>query len=88
MFPTEVENFLLTHPDVAQAAVLGAPHPRMGHVVRAFVVARPGSALTSGEVVRFARKRLAGYKVPYGVELLAELPRLPGGKVDKRALAG
>jgi acyl-CoA synthetase (AMP-forming)/AMP-acid ligase II len=86
VFPAEVESFLLTHPDVVQAAVLGGAHPRMGEVVRAFVVARPGSELTPGAVLRFARGKIAGYKVPYGIEIVPELPKLPGGKVDKRAL--
>jgi len=86
VFPAEVESFLLTHPDVLGAAVLGGAHPRMGEVVRAFVVARPGSELTPGALLRFARGKIAGYKVPYGIEILDELPRLPGGKVDKGAL--
>jgi acyl-CoA synthetase (AMP-forming)/AMP-acid ligase II len=82
VFPAEVENFLLTHPDVTQAAVLGAPHPRMGQVVKAFVVADAAPA----ELIRFARANIAGYKVPYGIEIVDALPRLANGKVDKQAL--
>jgi acyl-CoA synthetase (AMP-forming)/AMP-acid ligase II len=82
VFPAEVENFLLTHPDVTQAAVLGAPHPRMGQVVKAYVVADAAPA----ELIRFARANIAGYKVPYGIEVIDELPRLANGKIDKQAL--
>jgi acyl-CoA synthetase (AMP-forming)/AMP-acid ligase II len=82
VFPAEVENFLLTHPDVSEAAVVGAPHPRMGEVVKAYVVATAASA----ELVRFARRNIAGYKVPYGIEIRDALPKLPNGKIDKGAL--
>lgn len=87
VFPSEVEGFLMTHPDVAQAVVAGVPHDRMGEVLRAWVVLRPGTATTSGALVRFARERIAGYKVPYGVEIVDELPLLPSGKPDRTALS-
>jgi acyl-coenzyme A synthetase/AMP-(fatty) acid ligase len=82
VFPAEVETFLLTHPEVSEAAVVGVPHARMGAVVKAYVVADAAPA----ELVRFARKHIAGYKVPYGIELRDALPKLPNGKVDKGAL--
>ena len=83
VFPAEVESFLLTHPDVSQAAVVGAPHPRMGEVVKAYVVAEHA---TPADLIRYARQNIAGYKVPYGIELRDELPKLPNGKIDKGAL--
>ena len=86
VFPAEVEGFLLTHPDVAEVAVIGAPHARMGEVVKAFVVADPAKPLTPGDLLRFARGRIAGYKVPYGIEIVDALPKLPGGKIDRKAL--
>jgi HIP---CoA ligase len=82
VFPAEVETFLLTHPEVSEAAVVGAPHPRMGEVVKAYVVA---SAAPS-ELTRYARQNIAGYKVPYGIEVRDSLPRLANGKIDKGAL--
>ncbi len=87
VFPAEVESFLLTHPAIEQAVVIGAPHPVLGEAAQAFVVPGPGSALEAREVVRFARSGIAGYKVPYVVRVLDVLPLLPSGKPDRRALA-
>lgn len=86
VFPAEVESFLLTHPAIEQAAVVGRPHPALGEALHAFVVAGDGVVLEPREVVRFARERIAGYKVPYLVTIVAELPLLPSGKPDRRAL--
>lgn len=87
VFPAEVEGFLLTHPDVVQVAIVGAPHPTMGEVLQAFVVARPGSNLTTTALLQFARARIAGYKLPYAIKMLLELPMLTSGKPDRVALA-
>jgi fatty-acyl-CoA synthase len=86
--PAEVEGLLLTHPDVEAAAVVGMPHARMGEALAAYVVPRAGATPRPADVVRFARERLAGYKVPYAVEIVEELPLLPSGKVDRGALRG
>lgn len=84
--PAEVEAVLLSHPDVANAAVVGVPDERMGEALRAFVAVRPGAELTAASLVGFARSRIAGYKVPYAIELLPELPLLPSGKPDRKKL--
>ncbi|PWT80875.1 MAG: hypothetical protein C5B57_11575 [Blastocatellia bacterium] len=86
VFPAEVEGLLLTHPDVVQAAVIGWPHPVTGETVRAFVVARPGSDLTPRDLLQFARLRIAGYKLPYVIQMLHELPVLSTGKPDRATL--
>jgi HIP---CoA ligase len=87
VFPAEVENFLLTHPDVAQAAVVGVPHETRGESLRAFVVPREGSELTAAALRGYLRRGIAGYKIPYDIQLLAELPLLPSGKADRAALS-
>jgi acyl-CoA synthetase (AMP-forming)/AMP-acid ligase II len=87
VFPGEVEGFLLTHPDVLQAAVLGVPHDVMGEAVKAFIVPRPGSNLTAPALLQYARPRIAGYKLPFVIRLLAEMPLLATGKPDRAALA-
>ncbi len=85
--PAEVEAVLLAHPDVAKAAVVGVPDERMGEALRAYVAVRPGAELTAASLVAFVRSRIAGYKVPYAIEMLPELPLLPSGKPDRKALA-
>lgn len=87
VFPAEVESFLERHPAIAQAAVIGVPHQTLGESLEAFVVPGPGEELDPREVVRFARAGIAGYKVPYAVQIVDELPLLSSGKADRRALA-
>lgn len=87
VFPAEVESFLLTHPEIGQASVVGVPHAQMGETLHAFVVPSPAAELQGHDVVRFARAGIAGYKVPYGVSVVEELPLLASGKPDRRALA-
>ncbi len=87
VFPAEVESFLLTHPGIGQASVIGVPHAAMGETLHAFVVPSPEAALAGRDVVSFARAGIAGYKVPYGVSVLPELPLLASGKPDRRELA-
>ena len=87
VFPAEVEGALLEHPDVAQAVVVGTADERMGEVLQAFVVARPGAETTPIALLRHLRGRIAGYKLPYRIHVLPELPLLASGKPDRRALA-
>ena len=87
VFPAEVEGFLMTHPDVAQAAVVGVADERMGEALEAFVVPREGASLAPADLLRYARPRLAGYKLPYRINLMDELPLLASGKPDRGALA-
>jgi acyl-CoA synthetase (AMP-forming)/AMP-acid ligase II len=86
VYPAEVEQVLARLDGVADAAVVGMADARLGEVGRAFVVPRPGFALSSEEVLAFCRERLANYKVPRRVEFRGELPRNPSGKVLKRVL--
>jgi long-chain acyl-CoA synthetase len=86
VFPGEVEDALRSHPDVADAAVIGEPHPRTGESVVAFVVARPGRRPDPVELSRHAGRRLARYKLPTRVEVVDSLPRTLAGKLVRRAL--
>ena len=86
VFPGEVEAALAECPGVGEVVVVGVGDPKWGEVGRAFVVRRPGHALSAADVVAHARSRLAGYKVPKSVVMLDDLPRLGSGKPDRRAL--
>src|SRR5262249_33981299 len=85
--PAEVEAALLAHPGVANVAVLGVPDERMGEALAAYVSPQPGKDLSPRDLIAFARSRIAGYKVPYAIEILPELPLLPSGKPDRKALS-
>jgi long-chain acyl-CoA synthetase len=87
VFPSEVESVLLAHPDVAEAAVVGVPHAELGEDIAAFVVLRPGAGTTADALIAHCRERLAGYKYPRRVTLMAALPRSSTGKVLKAKLA-
>jgi acyl-CoA synthetase (AMP-forming)/AMP-acid ligase II len=84
--PAEVESCLLEHPDLVGAVIVGLPDERLGHRLAAFVVRRDGSPVRTGDVLRHVRGRLAGYKVPYRVEFMDDLPRLATGKPDRQAI--
>ena len=80
----EVENALLAHPDVADAAVVAVPHEKWGERPVAVVVRREGAAVSEAELLAHVRERLAAFKVPDRVEFRDALPRTSTGKVLKR----
>jgi fatty-acyl-CoA synthase len=82
----EVEEAMFEHPAVAEVAVFGIPHPYWVEAVTAVVVPKPGATVTADELLEHARIRLAGYKRPKYVELVASLPKNPSGKILKRDL--
>jgi fatty-acyl-CoA synthase len=86
VYPAEVENLLRGHPAVADAAVLGVPHPAWGEAGAAFVVLRPGASLDAAEALAFCDGRLARYKHPATVRFVDEIPRTASGKIQKHLL--
>jgi acyl-CoA synthetase (AMP-forming)/AMP-acid ligase II/thioesterase domain-containing protein/acyl carrier protein len=85
--PFEVDQALLTHPDVVQAAAFSMPDERLGEDVAAAVVLRPGAAATGDDLRAYAAERLPYFKVPRRIVVLDELPRGPTGKIVRTGLA-
>jgi long-chain acyl-CoA synthetase len=87
VFPQEVEAVLLSHPAVAEAAVVGVPDVDLGEEVAAFVSLKRTEKLTSEDLLGYCREHLARYKYPRQVHILPELPKGPTGKILKAALS-
>jgi HIP---CoA ligase len=83
-YPAEIEGFLLSHPAVAQAAVIGVPDDRLGQVGKAFIVRK--GPISAEELIGWCRERMAGFKVPRSVQFLDSLPLNATGKVVKDLL--
>lgn len=86
VYPREIEDTLLTHPGVQDAAVLGIPDPLKGEAVKAFIIPKEGEHLERADILDFLRPKLARYKLPQVIEFVDSLPRSPSGKVLKRLL--
>ncbi|HYR96420.1 MAG TPA: AMP-binding protein [Candidatus Binatus sp.] len=86
VYPREIEETLLAHPDVAEAAVVGAPDALYGEVVWAFLVSRADGTLDEGSVARWCSERLADFKRPARITIVPELPKGPTGKILKAPL--
>ena len=86
IYPREIDELLYKHPSVAEAAAFGVPDPLYGEDVAAFVVLKEGREVSGEEVAAYCRERLADYKCPKSVRVVASLPKGPTGKVLKREL--
>jgi fatty-acyl-CoA synthase len=86
VYPVEIENLLHTHPKVKQAQVIGVPDHRLGEVGMAFVELRDGAACSEQEIIDFASRRIANFKVPRYVKFITDYPMTGSGKVRKFVL--
>lgn len=86
VFPAEIESVLVNHPKIKNVAVIGVFDAMRGEVPKAFIVANNGEELTQEEVKIYCRQHLSRFKLPRVVEFLDELPKLPNGKINKKAL--
>lgn len=86
VYPREIDDVLLAHPAVADAASVGVPDDFRGEVVRAFVVLRDNARVGEGEILAHCRANLAAYKVPVSVTFIAALPKTGVSKIDRKAL--
>jgi fatty-acyl-CoA synthase len=83
VYPREIEEFLYTHPDVADVQVIGVPDERYGEELMAWVVLRPGASCTEEEVREFCKGKIAYFKIPRYVKLVDSFPMTITGKVQK-----
>ncbi len=86
VFPDEVDEVLMAHPAILEAATIGVPDEERGETVKSFIVLQEGQALTATQVEKYAREHLAPYKIPRQVEFLAELPKSSVMKILRREL--
>ena len=85
VYPNEVEDIIVGHPDVIEAAAIGIPDPKSSEAVKVFVVSK-NPALTEKDVIAYARENLTAYKVPKTIEFREELPKTNVGKILRREL--
>ncbi len=87
VYPREIEEVLMTHPDVSLAAVIGVPHESHGEEIKAYVIPNPGASITPEDLVAWGKEQMAAYKYPRVVEVVESLPMTATGKILKRELS-
>ena len=87
VYPREIEEVLMTHPDVSLAAVIGVPHDSHGEEIKAVVIRNKDASVTEDELIAWGKEQMAGYKYPRIVEFVDALPMTATGKILKRELS-
>jgi long-chain acyl-CoA synthetase len=87
VYPREIEEVLMSHPDVSLAAVIGVPHESHGEEIKAVVILEDGASLTEDDLVAWGKEQMAAYKYPRTVEIVSSLPMTATGKILKRELS-
>ena len=87
IYPLEIEDVLMTHPSISEAAVVGIPHKKKGEEAKAYVTLAPEASVTVAELRDLCKDRIAAFKVPAEFEIIQEMPKGPTGKILKRVLA-
>jgi fatty-acyl-CoA synthase len=86
VYPAEVESAIYGHPAIAEVAVIGIPDDKWGEAVKAICVPKPGMTIDEASVINWARERIAGFKVPKSIDIIAALPRNASGKILRKDL--
>ena len=86
IYPAEVENALMSHPDIIDAAVVGVPDDKWGETVKGFVILKEGVELTEQDIIASTKEKIASYKCPTSINFIQEMPRNPSGKILRREL--
>ena len=86
IYPAEVENALMSNPEIIDAAVIGIPDEKWGESVKGFVVLKDGAELSEVDIISYVKSQIAGYKCPKSINFIDMLPRNPSGKVLRREL--
>jgi acyl-CoA synthetase (AMP-forming)/AMP-acid ligase II len=86
IYPAEVENALMSHPQILDAAVVGIPDKKWGETVMGFVILAEDASISEDEIIAYSREKIAGFKCPKTIKFINEIPRNPTGKVLRREL--
>ena len=86
IYPAEIENALMSHPDIADAAAVGIPDDKWGETVKGFVILKQDSNITEKEIITYTKEQIAAYKCPSSIDFITEMPRNPSGKILRREL--
>ena len=86
IYPAEVENALMSHPDIIDAAVVGVPDDKWGETVKAFVTLSEDKDHSEADIISYSKEQIASYKCPTSVDFINDIPRNPSGKILRRVL--